>query len=120
VSATGPNQKPVDDYEYKVRIHEVDPQTGNVTLVFEEIGGNDGFGVTLSKDQLRAMISDGTFDDWAKSQVENRIKLLKQVEAERQAREQEKQNLKDVEELLKRRRFKRRRATKTRRVRVEQ
>jgi len=90
-----------NDYEYKIRIHEVGE--GTVTLLFEEKGGRDGFAVSVKEDDLRSMLDDGTFDDWAKARVKERIKLLAADQQRKQEREARKQKLKTLDELLRKR-----------------
>ena len=105
------DRKSLDDYEYKVRIHQVD-QDGTVWLLFEEVDGNDGFSVQVSSQELRNMLSSGTFDDWAADRVTERVELLKRVRAEEQAREQAREAVKDVEKALEKKRIKRRSRTR--------
>ena len=106
------SQKPIDIYEYNVKIHEIDPSTNTVTLLFEEVDGNDGFAVSLSVDELKNLIKDGKFDEWAQQRVKERLELLKRVEQERKAREEARKVLKDIEEVLKKKRVKFRPKTK--------
>ena len=103
---SAPVRKKIDDYEYRVEVHDVDLSTGTVHLLFSEVDGNDGFGVSVSKDELQRMVEDGTFDDWAQRQVESRINLLKQVESECQAREKIRKSLSLVETALKAKKIK--------------
>jgi len=106
MSESTSSRKPIDEYEYRVEVHDVDPSTGAVHLLFSEVDGNDGFGVSVSRDELQRMMEDGTFDDWAQRQVESRINLLKQVESERQAREELRKSLSPVETALKAKKIK--------------
>ena len=90
-----------NNYEYKIRIHEVGEDI--VTLLFEEKDGRDGFAVSVKEDDLRSMLDDGTFDDWAKAKVKERIKLLMADQQRKQEREARKKKLKKLEELLRKR-----------------
>jgi len=97
-------RKSIDDYEYEVKIHDVEGD--NVTLLFSEVDGNDGFGVTVHRDELQRMLNDGTFDDWARERVEERIAVLKRAEEERKARDELRKKLSKLEDMLKRKKFK--------------
>jgi len=97
-------RKSIDDYEYEVKIHDVEGD--NITLLFSEVDGNDGFGVTVHRDELHRMLNDGTFDDWAKERVEERIALLKRAEEERKAKEELRKKLFKLEDMLKGKRVK--------------
>jgi len=94
-------QKKLEDYEYKISIQEV-TLDGNVTLLFSEVDGADGFGVTVSQDQLLKMKEDGSFDEWAEEQIKKRLDLLREArERERKREEMKKKKMKDLEEFLK-------------------
>ena len=80
------SEKSIDEYEYEVDVHEVDPSANTVHLIFREVDGRDGFGVTVDKDTLESMLNNGTFDDWSKERIMERISTLKRVEAEKKAK----------------------------------
>jgi len=100
-----PAPKDILNYKYTVKIHEADPNTGEVKLLFEEVDGNDGFAVTITESELRQMLSDDTFDEWAKEQVNQRIGLLIATRQREEAKKQAKQQLADVEEKLKNKKY---------------
>jgi hypothetical protein len=89
------------EYVYTVKIHEIDPDTGNVTLLFEEEEGLDGFAVTIPKERLQQMLENNTFDEWAQERIEERIKLLEEVRVKEEIKKKEKENVKQLEERLK-------------------
>ena len=98
--------KRLEDYEYRIEVREVDPATGNVLLVFSEVDGNDGFGVTVSQDFLQNLIDEGKFDEWAEAQIENRLNLLKSVRVQEERREKARKKIEALEAMLKEKRIK--------------
>jgi len=110
-SSAPPAQKGLEEYEYRVRVHEVDPDTGEVTLLFEEVDGLDGFAVTLGRDELAQLVESGGFDDWAEEQVARRIELLKRVRQREERRRAALDEIREIRERLEKKRlFPRKRA----------
>lgn len=103
-SGAPPAQKGLEEYEYRVRVHEVDPDTGEVTLLFEEVDGLDGFAVTLGRDELAQLMQSGGFDDWAEEQVARRIELLKQVRQREDKKKAAMDEIKGIKERLEKKR----------------
>ena len=97
-----PRAKSVDDYEYTLKIHEVDPDAGTVTVLFEEVDGNDGFAVALQVDEFRKLAANRLrLEKWAHEQVQRRIELLKQVKAVEERKAKAREEVKELEEKLK-------------------
>jgi len=72
--------KELKDYRYKPRIQEATPTT--VMIVCEEVDGNDGFGFEVSIDTLNQMKEDGTFKDFIKQKVSERLAVLERCQKE--------------------------------------
>lgn len=85
-------EKALDDYEYRVKVHEVTEDS--VTLLLEEVDGNDGFGVTFSLAEIEPIINDPqALLDKLEPYVEQRIELLKQVKQEEETRKVKKEEV---------------------------
>ena len=105
--------KKLEDYEYRIEVREVDPDTGNILLVFSEVDGHDGFGVTVSKDFLQKLVDEGGFDDWAESQIERRLEILKATRAVEERRKEARKAIEDIEKILEKKRVKLKRRRKS-------
>jgi len=77
--------KDIDDYEYTVKVH--DATDTEVTLLLEEVDGNDGFAITLQLAEIEPVLSDPqALHDKLEPYVEQRIELLKSVKQEEDSR----------------------------------
>ena len=87
-----PKQKEIDDYEYRIKVHDADDT--NVTLLLEEVDGNDGFAVTFPIEEIEPIITDAdALRKKLEPYVENRIELLKSVKEEEDTRKIAKENI---------------------------
>jgi len=93
--------KPIDEYKYKVSIHDVDIETNTVILLLEEVDGLDGFSVSISADDLNKMVEEGTLETWLSERVNERKELLKKIEREKEEKESVRKVLSSIEEKLK-------------------
>lgn len=87
-------QKPLEEYEYKVKIHEINPDTGTVLLLFEEVDGLDGFGVEIPMDELKRLKAEKRFEEWVVEQVEKRLDFLEDVKAKEEAKKKLEEEIK--------------------------
>jgi len=85
-----------EDYEYKVKIGDADPEAGSATLVFEEVSGADSFAVSLPVAELKLMVDDGRFGKWAEQRVSERIQ---QLAADMRRMEEAAKTLKAIEDI---------------------
>ena len=92
--------KKLEEYVYRIKIHDIDVNTGEIILLFEEVDMNDGFTVRIKEEELRKLLDSGEFDNWAQERVTERINFLKGVKAVEEKKLQAKANLKDVMEQL--------------------
>lgn len=78
-------EKSIDDYEYKVTVHDATDTT--VTILFEEVDGNDGFAVEFPLSELEPIMDDkDKLNEKFAPHVEQRIQLLKSIKAEEEAK----------------------------------
>ncbi len=103
--SAAPGRKSLDEYEYTVKVHEVDPDTGEVTLLFEEVDGLDGFAVRIGRAELARLMQSGGFDDWAEQQVEARLELLRGVVEREEKRRAALDEVKEIKEALEKKRL---------------
>ena len=98
--------KKLEDYEYRIEVREVDPDTGNILLVFSEVDGHDGFGVTVSRDFLQKLVDEGGLDEWAESQIKRRLEALKVARAAEEKKREARKTIESIEKILEKKRVK--------------
>jgi len=101
------SEKPLVNYKYKPRIHEVDPDNNQITFVLEEVDGNDGFAVTMPLDLFKQMMTSkngkAKLKELLKVEVKRRLEELarsKELEARKKNAEEEIKDLKEIVEKV--------------------
>lgn len=70
--------KPIDEYEYKVSIHEVSEDS--ITFLLEEVDGYDGFAITFNLSEIEPIIDNpNELRKKLQPYINERIKFLKQI-----------------------------------------